>query len=63
LNIQHIDLRLALAKLSTEEQIVICMRYYRDKTQRESAVLLGKSQAQISKMERRALNTLYGLLS
>ena len=63
LNIQHIDLRLALEKLSTEEQMLICMRYYRDKTQHESAVLLGKSQAQICRLERRALNTLHELLN
>ncbi len=63
MNIQHIDLRLALEKLSKEEQILICMRYYRDKTQHESAVLLGKSQAQISRLERRALDTLYSMLN
>lgn len=63
LNIQHIDLRLALAKLNKEEQILICIRYYRDRTQRESAALLGKSQAQISRMERHALDTLHRLLS
>lgn len=61
-NIQHIDLRMAMEKLSEEEQILICMRYYRDKTQHESAMLLGKSQAQISRLERRALDTLYDLL-
>ena len=63
MNIKYIDLRLALAKLSREEQLLICMRYYRDKTQRESAVLMGKSQAQICKLERRALDTLHRLLS
>ena len=63
LNIQHIDLRLALEKLSQEEQILICMRYYRDKTQHEAAVLLGKSQAQVSRIERRALDALHHLLN
>lgn len=63
INIQHIDLRMALEKLSSEERMLICLRYYRDKTQRESAELLGKSQAQISRLERQALDTLRALLS
>jgi len=63
LNIQYIDLHLALEKLNREQQLVICLRYYRDKTQLESAALLGKSQTQISRMERHALDTLHKLLS
>jgi len=62
-NIRYMDLRFALEKLSREEKCVISMRYYQDKTQRESAVLMGKSQAQISKIERHALDTLHELLS
>lgn len=60
---RYIDLRIALESLSSEEQILICMRYYRDKTQREAALLMGKSQAQISKMENKALDTLRKRLS
>jgi len=53
-----IDLRIALEKLSDELHLVICLRYFRDKTQKETALLLKKSQAQISRMERAALDAL-----
>lgn len=63
IDIIGIDLRLALSRLNPDEQILICLRYYRDKTQKETAFILKKSQAQISKMERHALDTLHALLS
>jgi len=57
-NIQHIDLRAAIKQLDKELQLLICLRYFRDKTQKETAILLKKSQTQISRMERRALDML-----
>lgn len=62
-DIGRLDLRLALSRLKHEEQILICLRYFRDKTQKEAAAMLGKSQAQISRMERHALDALHVLLS
>lgn len=62
-NLGHIDLRLAISQLNQDEQMVICLRYYRDKTQKEAAVLLGKSQTQISRIERRALDALHAMLN
>ena len=62
MDIRQLDLRLALARLNREEQIVVLLRYYRDRTQKETAALLGKSQAQISRLERRALDALRALL-
>ncbi|MBQ7886318.1 MAG: sigma-70 family RNA polymerase sigma factor [Clostridia bacterium] len=62
-DIGRIDLRLALSRLNPDEQILICLRYYRDKTQKETAEVLGKSQAQISKLERHALDALHTMLS
>ena len=56
--VDAINLRLAVARLTSEEQMVICLRYYRDKTQSETAVLLRKSQAQVSRIERAALDRL-----
>lgn len=56
------DLRMAMNRLKSDEQKVICLRYYRDKTQRETADLLRKSQAQISRIEREALGKLKGML-
>ena len=63
IDVDRVDLRLALGRLSQEEQLLLCLRYYRDKTQKESAIILGKSQTQISRMERRALDALHAMLS
>lgn len=62
IDVDQLDLRLALCRLKADEQVLICLRYYRDKTQKEAAALLGKSQAQISKLENRALNALHAML-
>lgn len=62
-DIEKVDLRLALHSLSDEEQKVICLRFFRDQTQQETACLLGKSQTQISRIERRALDRLHNLLA
>jgi len=63
IDITGIDLRNAISRLPEEEQILICLRYYRDKSQTETALLLKKSQAQVSKMERRVLDKLCTMLS
>lgn len=62
-DLTSLDLRLAIQGLCPEEQLLICLRYYRDKTQRETAALLHKSQGQISKIERHALEKLRKKLS
>jgi len=62
-NLDHLDLHLALSRLTQEEQILLSLRYFRGKTQKESAVILKKSQAQISKMESRILCELRMMLS
>lgn len=53
-----IDLQSAFALLSGEEQKLVMLRYFRGKTQKETAELLNKSQAQISKTERKILDYL-----
>lgn len=63
IDLDRIALRMALPSLPPEEQGVVLLRYYRDLTQRETARLLGKSQAQVSRIERRALDTLRMLLA
>lgn len=63
LNLSWVDLRLAISKLNAEEQMLLCLRFFRDKSQKESAILLRKSQTQISRIERRALDTLRIMLS
>jgi len=63
IDIDHLDLRLALQKLGEEEQRLICLRYYRSLSQKETALLLGKSQTQVSRIERRALDALNAYLA
>lgn len=58
-----IALRVALEQLSYEEQLLICLRYFRDKTQKETADLLKRSQTQISRIERRALEKLHEMMN
>lgn len=60
---EMIDLHFALQQLSPDERIVIVLRYTRDKTQQETACLLKKSQAQISKTEKKAIDHLRRLMS
>lgn len=61
-DIDAVDLRLAMQRLPQEEQTLICLRYFRERTQKEAALLLNKSQTQISRMERRALDRLHDWL-
>lgn len=58
-----LDLHLAIQKLSKEEQLLISLRYFRDKSQTECAVLLNKSQTQISRIECRAIEKLHTMLT
>lgn len=63
IDVEHVDLHRALQHLPAEEQTLICLRYYRDRTQKEAADLMHKSQAQVSRMERRALERLHEWLA
>ncbi len=47
---------------TTEKNVILC-RYFRDKTQTETARLLGLSQVQVSRMEKRAITRLRKLLN
>lgn len=60
---EAIWLRLALSRLGEKERQVIALRYFEDKTQAEAAHMLGSSQTQVSRVERRALDSLHTLLS
>ena len=63
ISLEKVDVRLALEQLDEEARRLIVLRFYRDRTQKEAALLLGKSQAQVSRMERRALDQLKKRLS
>lgn len=56
--LESLALREALAGLPEKERAVIGLRYYRGLTQAVSAKILGVSQVQISRLERRALEAL-----
>ena len=49
----------ALSKLDEREKMIIFDRYFNDKTQMEIANELGISQAQVSRLEKNALKSMY----
>ena len=54
--LESIALREAMKKLSEREQTIINMRFFKNKTQMEIASEIGISQAQVSRLEKGALN-------
>ena len=54
--VENIALRDAMAKLGERERHILLMRFYRGKTQMEIAEEIGISQAQVSRLEKGALN-------
>ena len=57
--LDSLALREAVARLPGKEREVIALRYYRGLTQSAAAKLLGVSQVQVSRLERRALQSLH----
>ena len=53
--LENIALKDALKRLDEREQKIIYLRYYKDKTQTEIASYIGISQAQVSRIEKAAL--------
>ena len=53
--LENIALKDALKKLDEREQKIIYLRYYKNKTQTEIATYIGISQAQVSRIEKAAL--------
>lgn len=53
-----IALKDAISKLSEREQLIVYLRYYKDQTQSEVADRLGISQVQVSRLEKRILQTI-----
>jgi RNA polymerase sporulation-specific sigma factor len=48
----------ALTKLPERERLIVFLRFFRDKTQAEVADVLGISQVQVSRLEKRILQTI-----
>ncbi|MGN0979500.1 MAG: SigB/SigF/SigG family RNA polymerase sigma factor [Candidatus Avoscillospira sp.] len=53
--IEQISLKEAVAKLPERERLVINLRYFRGLTQEKTAKLIGVSQVQVSRIEKKAL--------
>ncbi len=60
--VERFALRDAIAALGERERKVILLRYYRAMTQEQCAQVLGVSQVQVSRIEKRAIARLRGLL-
>ena len=60
--VEHVALRAALEKLPERERQVIALRYYHGMTQQACARVLHVSQVQVSRLERRAVDALRGLM-
>lgn len=56
--LEHIALRDAFQRLSQREKQILSLRFYDGKTQMEVAGLVGISQAQVSRLEKGAINTM-----
>ena len=55
---EHVALREAMAKLGEREKKILYLRYYEGKTQTEISGEVGISQAQVSRLEKNALQSL-----
>jgi len=60
--IEYVSLREAMDKLPDKEKSVLALRYWRGMTQDKAAKVLGVSQVQVSRLERRAVEELRRLL-
>ncbi len=56
--LERLDIQVALLSLSPREQLIVSMRYGREKSQSEVAKKLGISQVQVSRLERKILTSL-----
>ena len=54
--IDKITLKEIISKLEPRDRQIVVMRYFQDKTQTEIAKILGISQVQVSRIEKKILN-------
>ena len=55
-NVDIIDLKEAIKELEDRERQIIMLRYFKDMTQQQIAKVLGISQVQVSRIEKKVLN-------
>ena len=56
--VEHLSLSEALKRLNSREREIIVLRFFEGKTQMEVAGMIGISQAQVSRLEKNALNVM-----
>ena len=61
--VEHLSLSEALKQLNGREYEIIVLRFFEGKTQMEVAKMIGISQAQVSRLEKNALNVMKYFLS
>ena len=61
--VEHLSLSEALKQLNEREHEIIVLRFFEGKTQMEVAKMIGISQAQVSRLEKNALNVMKYFLS
>ncbi len=61
--VERVALQSAISSLEARERKVVLLRYYRSLTQEQTARVLGVSQVQVSRIEKRAMAHLRELLS
>ena len=57
--LDHIALEDAINKLDEREQRILALRFFQGKTQMEVSAEVGISQAQVSRLEKNALNRIH----
>ena len=60
--VERLALRTAIQSLPERERMTIALRYFRGMTQQQAARVLKVSQVQVSRLERRALDTLRSMM-
>ncbi len=56
--VERIALKEAIEKLDVREKEIIILRYFRDKTQSQVAKIIGITQVQVSRIEKKILNSM-----
>jgi RNA polymerase sporulation-specific sigma factor len=56
--LEELALKEAIQNLSEREKRILTLRFFRGKTQMEVAAAIGISQAQVSRIEKNALNSI-----
>ncbi|MDO4745507.1 MAG: sigma-70 family RNA polymerase sigma factor [Bacillota bacterium] len=57
-NVDIMDLKTAISKLEERERQIIVLRYFKDMTQQQIAKVLGISQVQVSRIEKKVLKNM-----